>query len=285
MLEYTSKLNNAEIGQHEESKARSWRIFAFVLTLILLALALSSDIAHSAPAVVKSTAPVIPAISVPTIPGMTTAKGPQQVALSLQILLLMTVLTVAPALLIMTTAFTRIVIVLSFVRSALGAQNIPPNQVMLGLAIFLTFFIMQPTFTKVNNDAVQPYLSHKIDFNTALSNGEAPVAKFMIHQTYKGDLNLFIQLGGGQKPQTLEQLPMTELIPAFVISELKTGFIFGFIIYIPFVIIDLVVSSLLMSMGMMMLPPTVISLPAKILVFVLADGWHAIVGSLAQSYM
>jgi flagellar biosynthetic protein FliP len=221
---------------------------------------------------------------VPAIPGLTAAKGTQQVALTLQILVLMTVLSLAPAFLVMTTAFTRVVIVLSFVRSAIGAQNIPPNQVMLGLALFLTFFIMGPTFQQVNDRAVQPYMTGKLDFNTALARGESPVAHFMIKQTYKNDLNLFLHLSNTPPPQSLDQLPMTVLIPAFVISELKTGFIFGFIVYVPFIVIDLVVSSLLMSMGMMMLPPTVISLPAKVLVFILADGWHAIVGSLAQSY-
>jgi flagellar biosynthetic protein FliP len=225
-----------------------------------------------------------PGFEIPNIPGVTAAKGPQQVALTLQILVLMTVLSLAPAILVMTTAFTRVVIVLSFVRSAIGAQNIPPNQVMLGLALFLTFFIMGPTFQQVNNNAIQPYLTGKMDFNNALTAGESPMAHFMIKQTYKEDLNLFIKLSNTPPPATMNQLPITVLIPAFVISELKTGFIFGFIVYIPFIVIDLVVSSLLMSMGMMMLPPTVISLPAKVLVFILADGWHAIVGSLAQSY-
>lgn len=278
----TTKQPQLQIGGIA-AKSRRFRTAKF-LSAMLVAVALFAYGAGSAHAASAIAAPSIPGITIPTIPGISEAKGPQQVAMSMQILLLMTVLTLAPALLIMTTAFTRIVIVLSFVRSALGAQNIPPNQVMLGLALFLTFFIMAPTFQKINTDAVQPYMSHKMDFNDALTNGEQPLAKFMIHQTYKGDLNLFIQLSGEPKPQSLQQLSMTTLIPSFVISELKTGFIFGFIVYIPFVIIDLVISSLLMSMGMMMLPPTVISLPAKILVFVLADGWHAIVGSLAQSY-
>ena len=226
----------------------------------------------------------------PTIPGSAPAKSPQQVANTLQILLLLTVLTLAPALLIMTTAFTRIVIVLSFLRSALGTQNIPPNQVMLGLALFLTFFVMGPTFNQMNSDAIQPYLSNKMDFNTAVDRGEIPLRRFMVKQTYKDDLRLFLQMSHTPLPKITDpahpadSLPMQVVIPAFVISELKTGFIFGFIIYIPFIIIDLVVSSLLMSMGMMMLPPTVISLPAKILVFILADGWHAIAGSLAASY-
>jgi flagellar biosynthetic protein FliP len=245
-----------------------------VITLLLLLL-----LAHATAASAQT-----PGFEIPSIPGITAAKGPQQVALTLQILILMTVLSLAPAILVMTTAFTRVVIVLSFVRSAIGAQNIPPNQVMLGLALFLTFFIMGPTFQQVNTEAIQPYLSGKMPINTALTTGESPVAHFMIRQTYKEDLNLFIHLSKTPAPATLDQLPITVLIPAFVISELKTGFIFGFIVYIPFIVIDLVVSSLLMSMGMMMLPPTVISLPAKVLVFILADGWHAIVGSLAQSY-
>ena len=256
---------------------------AFLAALLWFAIqliAVKPVFAASAPAHATTAA----ALPIPAIPGVSAAQGPQQVALSLQILALLTVLTLAPAILIMTTAFTRIVIVLSFLRSALGAQNIPPNQVMIGLALFLTFFIMAPTFRQINSAAIQPYLTHKVDFNTALASGEAPLGRFMIKQTYKSDLDLFIQLSDQPKPQSLQQLPMTVLIPSFVISELKTGFIFGFIVYVPFIIIDLVVSSLLMSMGMMMLPPTVISLPAKILVFVLADGWHAIVGSLAQSY-
>lgn len=228
--------------------------------------------------------------ALPTIPGSAPAKNPQQVANTLQVLLLLTVLTLAPALLIMTTAFTRIVIVLSFLRSALGTQNIPPTQVLLGLSLFLTFFVMSPTFTQMNTDAVQPYLSNKMDFNTAVARGETPLRRFMVAQTYKDDLNLFLQMSHTPLPKITDPkhpadaVPMQVVIPAFVISELKTGFIFGFIIYIPFIIIDLVVSSLLMSMGMMMLPPTVISLPAKVLVFILADGWHAIAGSLAASY-
>lgn len=229
-------------------------------------------------------------ISIPTVPGSEPAKNPQQVANTIQILVLMTVLTVAPSLLIMTTAFTRIIIVLSFLRSALGTQNIPPNQVLIGLAIFLSFFVMAPTFKLMNDAAIQPYMEKKIDFKTAIDRGEIPLRRFMVAQTYKDDLRLFIQMSHTQPPKITDprhpadNIPMQVVIPAFVISELKTGFIFGFIIYIPFIVIDLVVSALLMSMGMMMLPPTVISMPAKLLVFILADGWHAIAGSLAASY-
>ncbi len=239
--------------------------------------------AHAAP-------DALAGLSLPTIPGSSPAKSPQQVANTLQILMLLTVLTLAPALLIMTTAFTRIVIVLSFLRSALGTQNIPPNQVMLGLALFLTFFVMAPTFNQINQDAAQPYLAGKMPFPDAVERGTTPLRRFMVAQTYKDDLKLFLQMSKTPPPKITDpnhpadSLPMVIVVPAFVISELKTGFIFGFIVYIPFVIIDLVVSSLLMSMGMMMLPPTVISLPAKVLVFILADGWHAIAGSLAASY-
>jgi flagellar biosynthetic protein FliP len=229
-------------------------------------------------------------LTLPTIPGSEPTRNPAQIANTLQILALLTVLSLAPALLIMTTAFTRIIIVLSFLRQAIGTQSIPPNQVMLGLALFLTFFVMSPTFNLINQNAVQPYLSHKMDFPTALQAGETPLRRFMVAQTYKADLRLFLDMSHTPPPvitdpaHPADSLPMQVVIPAFVISELKTGFIFGFIIYLPFVIIDLVVSSLLMSMGMMMLPPTVISLPAKVLVFILADGWHAIAGSLAASY-
>ncbi len=257
--------------------------FALPLLVALCLVGCCAGQAHAAPA-------GLPGLSLPTIPGSGPAKSPQQVANTLQILLLLTVLTLAPALLIMTTAFTRIVIVLSFLRSAIGTQNIPPNQVMLGLALFLTFFVMAPTFNQINQDAAQPYLAGKMPFPTAIERGTTPLRRFMVAQTYKDDLKLFLQMSKTPPPKITDpnhpadSLPMTVVVPAFVISELKTGFIFGFIVYIPFVIIDLVVSSLLMSMGMMMLPPTVISLPAKVLVFILADGWHAIAGSLAASY-
>jgi flagellar biosynthetic protein FliP len=228
--------------------------------------------------------------ALPQIPGVSPAHTPQQVANTVQILVLMTLLTVAPSLFIMMTAFTRIIIVLSFLKSALGTQNIPPSQVLVGLAVFLTFFVMQPTFTRMNSDAVQPFMAKKIDFPTAVDRGEIPLRRFMVAQTYRDDLRLFLQMSHTPPPRIqdpdhpADSLPMQVVVPAFIISELKTGFIFGFIIYIPFIIIDLVVAALLMSMGMMMLPPTVISLPAKILVFILADGWHAIAGSLAASF-
>jgi flagellar biosynthetic protein FliP len=255
------------------------RLSLLLLTVFLSFFAVSAAQAQSAGG-----------LTLPTIPGSQPTSNPQQIANTLQVLVLLTVLSLAPALLIMTTAFTRIIIVLSFVRSAIGTQNIPPNQVMLGLALFLTFFVMAPTFNQINHNAVQPYMAKKMDFPTALQQGETPLRRFMVAQTYKSDLSLFLAMSHTPPPlitdpaHPADSLPMQVVIPAFVISELKTGFIFGFIVYIPFVIIDLVVSALLMSMGMMMMPPTVISLPAKVLVFILADGWHVIAGSLAASF-
>ena len=216
--------------------------------------------------------------------GIDAAKNPQDVAVSLQILLLMTILTIAPSLLIMMTAFTRIIIVFSILRSALGTPQIPPNQILAGMALFLTFFIMQPTFTKINDDALKPYFANKITMPVMLDRAEKPLHGFMLRQTYKSDLIFFINLSKVQRPRTESDVQLLTLIPAFITSELKTAFIIGFYIYLPFLIIDMVVASTLMSMGMMMLPPTVISLPAKLMLFVLANGWTLLIGSLARGF-
>lgn len=210
-------------------------------------------------------------------------KNGNQVSSSLQILALLTVLSLAPAILILTTAFTRITIVLSFARNAIGAQNIPPNQVMIGLSLFLTFFVMGPTLKEINTSAIQPLSAGKIQFDQALTNAQKPLRAFMIKNTYEKDLILFLNLSKS-KPKSREDVEMTALIPAFIISELKTAFIIGFYIFVPFLIIDLIVASGLMSMGMMMLPPTVVSLPAKLLVFILADGWHTLVQTILSGY-
>lgn len=212
-----------------------------------------------------------------------TAKNQDDVSASLKVLALLTVLSLAPALLILTTAFTRIVIIFSFLRNALGVQTIPPNQVLVGLSLFLTFFVMGPTYQKVNDTALQPYFKKEISFDVASANAQKPLREFMLKNTYEKDLVLFLEMRGEQ-PESREEVSMVSLIPAFVISELKTAFIIGFYIFIPFLIIDLIVASGLMSMGMMMLPPTVVALPAKILVFVLADGWHQIVSAILQGY-
>jgi flagellar biosynthetic protein FliP len=205
------------------------------------------------------------------------------VSTSLQILALLTILSVAPALLILTTAFSRIVIIFGFVRNALGTQTIPPNQVLVGLSLFLTFYVMGPTYTTIYDSALKPYMAGEMKFDEASERAQKPLRAFMLKNTYEKDLRLFIDVRGGETP-TPENIPLTTLIPAFVISELKTAFIVGFYIFIPFVIIDLVVASGLMSMGMMMMPPTVVSLPAKILVFVLADGWSLLVSTILSGY-
>lgn len=207
-----------------------------------------------------------------------------QTGSAVQLLLLVTVLSVTPAILMLMTSFTRIVVVLSFVRNALGTQQLPPTQVILGLSLFLTFFVMMPTFTEVNSKALQPYLQSEITKEQALDNAEQPLRTFMFKQTREKDLELFVSMSKMERPRTYGDIPTHVLIPAFVISELKTAFQMGFAIFIPFMIIDMIVASTLMSMGMMMLPPMMISLPFKILLFVLVDGWHLVVQSLVTSF-
>ena len=202
----------------------------------------------------------------------------------LQLFLLLTVLSVVPAILMMVTSFVRISIVLSFVRNGIGVQQLPPNQVLLGLALFLTLFVMAPTWQQVNSQALQPYLANQITPDQAFDRGSEPVRQFMFKQVRESDLGLFMQMGGLPRPAATNAVPTYALIPAFMISELKAAFQMGFLILVPFLVIDLVVSSVLMSMGMMMLPPRSISLPFKLLLFVLADGWHLIVHSLVTSF-
>ncbi|MDR3270219.1 MAG: flagellar type III secretion system pore protein FliP [Peptococcaceae bacterium] len=209
----------------------------------------------------------------------------EQTSASLQLLLLLTVLSLAPGILVLMTSFTRTVIILSFVRNALGTQQLPPNQVIVGLALFLTFFVMAPTWNQVNTEALQPYLQNTISQTEALSRAETPMREFMIKQTRTKDLELFVSMAKlEQQPATYRDVPTYILIPSFVISELKTAFQMGFAIFIPFIIIDMIVSSVLMSMGMMMLPPMMISLPFKLLLFVLVDGWHLVIQSLLNSF-
>lgn len=212
------------------------------------------------------------------------AKGPQQISGIMQILFVMTVLSLAPALLILMTSFTRLAIVLSFLRQALGTQQSPPNQVIIGLALFLTFFIMQPVWQKVHQEALIPYQQQKISSQEFVDRGLAPLRDFMLKNTGKNDLALFISISQKDKPQNAESLSITTIIPAFVISELKTAFQIGFMLYIPFIILDMVVSSILLSMGMMMLPPAMISLPFKLMLFILVDGWNLLIGSLVKSF-
>ncbi|MZH41604.1 MAG: flagellar type III secretion system pore protein FliP [Nitrospinae bacterium] len=229
---------------------------------------------------------VVPADAIP-LPslqlGMEEADDPEKVSSALQILFLLTILTLAPSILIMTTSFARIIIVLSFLRQAMGTQQTPPTQVLIGLGLFLTLFVMGPTWSEINQKALQPYLNEEISQTDALKMAEAPLKSFMLEQTRDKDLSLFVSLGDGQQPGDSE-VEMQSLIPAFIISELKTAFQIGFLIYIPFLILDMVVASILLSMGMMMLPPVLISLPFKLMLFVMVDGWHLIVGSLIRSF-
>ncbi len=208
---------------------------------------------------------------------------PRDVALGLELLFLFTVLSLAPSILIMMTSFTRIVIVLSFLKQALGLQQMPPNQMMIGLSLFLTFFVMQPVFDRINQEAFQPYINEEISSREALEKGIAPLREFMFKQTREKDLALFVRLAEVPRPQTVDDVPTHVLIPAFIISELRLAFQIGFLLYIPFLMIDMIVASVLMSMGMLMLPPIMISLPFKLLLFVLVDGWYLVVGSVIDS--
>jgi flagellar biosynthetic protein FliP len=208
----------------------------------------------------------------------------ENVSTSVKLLLLLTVLSIAPSILILMTCFTRIIIVLSFVRTSLATQSMPPNQILIGIAMFLTFFIMAPTFSEVNEQALTPLFNEEIDLEEAYERAALPFKEFMSKHTRQKDLALFLNYAGIESPESIEDIPLTALVPAFAISEIKTAFQIGFMIFIPFLVIDMVVASILMSMGMMMLPPVMISLPFKILLFVLVDGWYLIIKSLLQSF-
>jgi flagellar biosynthetic protein FliP len=229
------------------------------------------------------TAPVrmpIPKITV----GVDEAKGPSEVALGLEILALLSILTLAPAIIMMVTSFIRIVIVFSFVSRALATQQMPPMQVITSLSLFLTFFVISPTLKEINDNALQPYLKRQIDVGTFYERGIKPLREFMFKQTREKDIALFIHLGKLKRPKNRDEVPTYVLIPAFMLSELNTAFKIGILIFVPFIIIDLVVASTLMSMGMIMLPPVMISLPLKIALFVLVDGWHLLTYSLVKSF-
>ncbi|WP_458413888.1 flagellar type III secretion system pore protein FliP [Schinkia sp. CFF1] len=209
---------------------------------------------------------------------------PANVSTTVQLILLLTVLSLAPSILILMTSFTRIVIVLSFVRTSLGTQQMPPTQVLISLALFLTFFIMAPTFSEINDQAIGPYLDGKVTQQEAFDRAALPMKEFMSKHTRQKDLMLFLGYAEIEKPKTIDDIPLTALVPAFAISELKTAFQIGFMIFVPFLVIDMIVASVLMSMGMMMLPPVMISLPFKILLFVMVDGWYLVVKSLLLSF-
>jgi len=220
----------------------------------------------------------------PNIPGIPTSDSPEDVSNTITILLLITLLSIAPAIVILMTSFTRIVVVLGFVRTALATQQMPPNQVLIGLALFMTLFVMSPTISAINQTALQPYMNGEINQQEAMDKAVIPMKDFMAKHTRPKDLLLFLNYSNAEKPTSNADIPLTALVPAFAISELKSAFTMGFMIFIPFLVIDMVVASVLMAMGMMMLPPVMISLPFKILLFVLVDGWHLVVKSLLLSF-
>ncbi len=230
----------------------------------------------------------IPGTSGLTLPSLSLSFGnsqkPSDIVSVLRIIIMLTVLSLAPAILIMMTSFTRIVVVLSFLRQALGTQQMPPNQIIVGLALFLSFFIMSPTWKSISSNAIEPYLNEKIDQKAAYEKAETPLRDFMFKQTREKDLELFLSLSKEAKPNNQTEVPTYVLVPSFIISELKTAFQIGFMLYLPFLVLDMVVASVLMAMGMMMLPPIVISLPFKLLLFVLVDGWELVVGSIVKSF-
>jgi len=253
----------------DRSLRANWHLWAFpAMALFLIA-----------PGAVWAELP-IPSIQI----GVGQATSPADVGVALQVLALLTVLSLAPTILILMTSFTRVVVVFHFLRQALATQSAPPNQVLVGLALFITFFIMKPVWQEAYDKGLNPYLEEKIPFAEMVREVEKPVKKFMLANTREKDIALFVKIGREKRPENHAALPLTTLVPAFVISELQTAFIIGFVIYVPFIILDMVVASVLLSMGMMMLPPVMISLPFKLMLFVLVDGWNLIVGSLVKSF-
>ncbi|MCC6170421.1 MAG: flagellar type III secretion system pore protein FliP [Gammaproteobacteria bacterium] len=257
---------------------KHWLAFGLLLLLALIAPELAAA-ADAAPAAADSLLKGIPALEVRAAPG-----GGQTYTLTLQVLALMTALTLLPALLLMMTSFTRIVIVLGILRQALGAGQTPPNQVIIGLSLFLSLFVMSPVLERINAEALVPYRNGQIETTVALERATGPLKQFMLGQTRESDIATFVRISGGKGFEKPEDVPLSILVPAFVTSELKTAFLIGFLLFIPFVIIDLVVASVLMSMGMMMLSPVLISLPFKLMLFVLVDGWSLVMGTIAGSF-
>ena len=257
-------------------RLRLWPWAGSLLLAAALLLLIDVPAVHAAP----DPPTPLPSINI----GVGQSDNPRDVVSSMQIIGLLTILSLAPSILVMMTAFTRIVVVLSFTRSALATQNQPPNQVLIGLALFLTFFVMAPTFNAINAQALQPYLRGEITQAEAMTKGTAPVREFMLDQANDKDLALFINMAGLPRPETEADIPTYVIIPAFAVSEIATAFKIGFLIFIPFIVIDMVISATLMSMGMLMLPPMMISLPFKILLFVMMDGWRLVVQLLVQSF-
>ena len=247
-------------------------LLVILTTLMLLVSTFSSAHSQSVP---------IPSIRI----AIGETEEPGDLAVTLKILFLITILSIAPTILIMLTSFTRMVVVFSFLRQAMGTQQMPPNQVLVSLSLFLTFFIMTPVWQEINQDALKPFLVKEISYETALDHAAKPLKAFMLKQTREKDLSLLMKVSKIKKPERTSEIPLTTLIPSFVVSELRVAFQIGFLIYVPFLILDMVVACVLLSMGMLMLPPVMISLPFKLLLFVLVDGWYLIVGSLMRSFI
>jgi len=252
-------------------KKYSSAIIAVTVFLVLLSSVLSPVYSQSVP---------LPKINIT----IGEAEEPAELAVTLKILLLMTILSIAPTILIMLTSFTRIVVVFSFLRHAMGTQQMPPNQVIVSLALFLTFFIMMPVWDEINQNALKPFMAKEVSYEVALDRAAGPIKGFMLKQAREKDIALLMKISKIKKPSVASDISLTTLVPAFVISELRTAFQIGFLVYVPFLILDMVVACVLLSMGMMMLPPIMISLPFKLLLFVLVDGWYLIVGSLVRSF-
>lgn len=247
------------------------RLFCLTTGFLLFSLTASSAFAADL---------VLPRIDI----GVTPAQSPQEVALGIQILILLTILTLAPSLMIMLTSFVRVSIIFAFMKQALNAQGMPPNQVTMGLALFVTFYIMAPTVSEINKNAYQPYIKGELNFEEGLSEAVKPIRKFMFRQTREKDIDLFMGLSKLPQPKNRDDVPTYTLIPAFMISEIMTAFQMGILLFVPFLVIDMVVSSVLMSMGMIMLPPVMVSMPFKILLFVMVDGWHLLTKSVILSF-
>jgi flagellar biosynthesis protein FliP len=257
------------------------------LSIISRAVAFSKKAVYAVPLVLLA-GPLMSTVCAQVLPKLTlslaNSNKPADVSVALQVLFLITVLALAPSIVIMGTSFVRIIIVFSFLRRALGTQTMPPDQILVGLALFMTMFIMMPTFQEINTTALQPYLAEKIQFKEAIDKGAKPMRNFMLRQVSEKDVALFVRMSKMAPPHTVDDLPYSVIIPAFITNELKAGFIIGFILFIPFLVIDMIVASVLLSMGMMMLPPVMISMPLKIILFVLIDGWHLIVKQLVTSF-
>lgn len=268
--EKTAQISSASERSGQKPSGQFCRSFHRVALLVLFVSQLVTPVL----------AQVLPKLTL----GVAESDKPGDVVVALQVLFLITILALAPSILVMGTSFVRIIIVLSFLRRAIGTQTMPPDQVMVGLALFLTLFIMTPVFTQINDESLQPYLKQEIQFDEAIKKAGVPVRNFMLRQVSENDVALFVKISKMPPPRNVDDLPLTVILPAFITSELKMGFIIGFILFIPFLVIDMIVASVLLSMGMMMLPPVMISMPFKIVLFVLVDGWHLIVRQLVTSF-